>query len=54
MKFKVWLINFGYDVFASDSLDECMAAAVKTGFECAVFNEDNEVVKFWTPIGGWR
>ena len=54
MRYTVWLQNFGRDVFSSDVLEECIEAAIKTGFECVVYNAKEEVVGTWSPIGGWR
>jgi hypothetical protein len=50
--YKVWMINFGTVVFVGTDLIKAKAAAVRTGFECALSNDDMTMA--WSPISGWR
>jgi hypothetical protein len=50
--YKVWMINFGTVVFVGTNFDQAKAAAVATGFECAL--SDDDMTMAWSPISGWR
>lgn len=51
--YQTSLVNFGYDVYSGDSLDEAKAAAVKAGFEAAILL-DGALVAWYSPISGWK
>lgn len=54
MKFKVWLVNFGWYLdgeFAT--LDDAVKRGKAHGFEFAV-HRDNQVVAGWSVFGGLR
>lgn len=54
--FSFWLTNFGW--FAQGrsaaTFDEARQVAKDIGFEVSVYDADEELVAFWSPIGGWR
>lgn len=51
---RTYLTNFGYNVYEGNSLYDAMETAEKTGFESTVYNEFDETVMTYSPIGGWR
>jgi len=52
MLYTVWLVNFNTVVYEGPDRDAAMAAAIRTGLECAMAF-DNKVMN-WSPVGGWR
>ena len=50
---RTYLTNFGYSVYEGSSLYDAMEAAEKAGFESTVYNEFDETVMTYSPIGGW-
>jgi len=53
MQYRCHLVNFGYSKYMGPSLDQARAAAVATGFECAIY-ADQQLILSWSPIQGWR
>ena len=51
--YKVWTTNFGTVVYIGIDIEVAMQAAVTTGFECTMSEED-EITMSWSPISGWR
>lgn len=43
----------GREVYRGDHLSMVMMAAIGTGFECYLM-ENQDVIMTWSPIGGWR
>ena len=46
------LVNFNRNVYQGTCLDSAMAAAMDSGFECAV--EGYGMTMTWSPVWGWR
>ena len=49
----VYLVSFNRIVYQGFSISDAKMAAVRTGFECALVN-DEKYMETWSPIGGWR
>ena len=49
--YTVYLINFQYVAYTCDSREEAIANARNTGFECAIYGPDNEIIHY-SPISG--
>ena len=50
---RTYLNNFGYSVYEGPILYDAMEAAEKAGFESTVYNEFDETVMTYSPVGGW-
>lgn len=51
--YQTSLVNFGYDVYTGNSLEEAKAAAIKAGFESVILL-DGATVATYSPISGWK
>jgi hypothetical protein len=51
--YRVYLVNFGYDVYQGDVLEHARSAAVKAGFESVIYQHCAPILSY-SPISGWR
>lgn len=61
--YRVYLINFGRDVYEGHDLDLARSAAVRAGFECVIYQtqlperkwgKEELPILSYSPISGWR
>lgn len=61
--YRVHLINFGRDVYEGDDLTLARAAAVKSGFDCVIYQtqlpgrkwgQEELPILSYSAISGWR
>lgn len=50
---RTYLNNFGYSIYEGSSLYDAMEAAEKAGLESTIYNDFDETVMTYSPIGGW-
>ena len=49
--YRVYLTNFGYDVYCGNDYDAALVAAKKSGLECSIL-QDYHLIGHYSPIGG--
>jgi hypothetical protein len=61
--YRVYLVNFGRDVYEGDDLTHARAAVVKAGFESVIYQtqlperkwgKEELPILSYNPISGWR
>ncbi len=53
MIYRTHLTNFGYSTYVGPDLDQAKASALKAGFECVIYYDDQLMLSY-APISGWR
>lgn len=54
--YTFWLTNFGFIAQgrSAHSLEEARAIVKEIGFECGVYDQNENLVAVWSPITGWQ